>query len=671
MKTLATFVLSFLTVCASASHIVGGEFEIVHLKDYQYRINLIMYFDEVNGLQGNKVQDRFIVAKIFRNADGGFIRDVELGMINITPVTYTQSKCAIPALETSKLFYSTDIILDADTYHDPKGYYIVWERCCRNYTITNIVSKNPNEFPGEAAGQTFFLEFPPVIKNGVQFINSSPQLVYPFSDYACVNRLFYTDFGGIDPDGDSLVYSVVTPFSTHSPDAYPPINPKPYPEVMWRDSYSLQNVFGADPDLVINKNGLATVRPKYITGLFALAIKCEEYRDGLKIGEVRRDYQVLVIDCEEDIPPSIYAITPSGVYTDKPLDVFFDDTAEDSMRCITVHVEDQDVYRLGNPQENVSIKTIPIGFNKDISSFLPVISTASLSPTSPSINFEICFDKCSPIPSGTFQIGIVAYDDACSVPLTDTVVVNVSIKMPAAGCSYQQSIHFGPIADVTFGDPAFSLHASASSGLPVTFLSIDTTVVTVSVTEVTISKPGIAIITATQPGNETFNEAEPVEHSFCVNPLPPVLSIEYSEAGITILSNVDAGTLWYKNGVQISSTSRKSLVVQDAAIYMAAASVDNCLSEPSNSIIIVGTEIPIDQQVEIFPNPVHDRLTIFVPGNEKNKYVTLRNVNGRELVQAPLKHDRAVLNMEAFPAGIYLLQIIKGNNTYVRKVLKD
>jgi hypothetical protein len=669
MKTLAPFILSFLTVYASASHIVGGEFELVHLKEYQYRINLIMYFDEVNGVQANKTQDQVIVAKIFRNSDGGFIRDVRLGMISITRVTYTQSKCAIPALETSKLFYSTEIVLDADTYHDPKGYYIVWERCCRNYTITNIVSNNPNQFPDEGSGQTFFLEFPPVIKNGIQFINSTPQLVYPFSDYACLNRLFYSDFGGIDKDGDSLVYSITTPFSTHTVDAYPPINPKPYPEIIWREPYSLHHVFNGDPDLMIDANGLVTVRPKNVTGLYTMAIKCEEYRDGLKIGEVRRDYQVLVADCEEENPPVIAARTLAGSYNDHMLDVSFDDTVADSLRCIKVRVEDADIYKTG--PENVSIKAIPIGFHKNISSFLPEVSTAILSINSTFAEFEICFDKCPPVSSERFQIGVVAYDDACSVPLTDTVIVNVSIKMPASGCSYPQSIHFDPIADVTLGDAAFSLHASASSGLPVTFSSTDTTLVTVSGAEVTISKPGNAAITATQPGSETFNAAEPVEHNFCVNPLPPVLSVEYSEAGIMIISDIDAGIVWYKNGVQVSAANAESLMVQDAAIYMATASVDNCVSEPSNSIIIVGTEIPLQQQIEIFPNPVHDRLTILVPGNEKNKHMSLRNVNGRELLQTPIKHDRAVLNMEAFQAGIYLLQIIKGNNTYVRKVLKD
>ena len=32
-----------------SSHIVGGEFEMIHLEGFTYRINLIMYFDEVNG----------------------------------------------------------------------------------------------------------------------------------------------------------------------------------------------------------------------------------------------------------------------------------------------------------------------------------------------------------------------------------------------------------------------------------------------------------------------------------------------------------------------------------------------------------------------------------------------------------------------------------------------
>ena len=40
-----------------ASHIVGGEFELRHIEGYQYRLNLLQYFDDVNG---NPEADRAI-----------------------------------------------------------------------------------------------------------------------------------------------------------------------------------------------------------------------------------------------------------------------------------------------------------------------------------------------------------------------------------------------------------------------------------------------------------------------------------------------------------------------------------------------------------------------------------------------------------------------------------
>ena len=80
-----------------------------------------------------------------------------------------------------------------------------------------------------AAGQTFYLEFPPVVKDGQPFINSSPRLFPPLNDYACPRKPYYVDFAGVDDDGDSLVYSLVTPLSTHSIIAIPPLLPAPYP----------------------------------------------------------------------------------------------------------------------------------------------------------------------------------------------------------------------------------------------------------------------------------------------------------------------------------------------------------------------------------------------------------------------------------------------------------
>ena len=37
---------------AWSTHIVGGEFELIHQEDFKYRLNLILYFDQVNGNPG-------------------------------------------------------------------------------------------------------------------------------------------------------------------------------------------------------------------------------------------------------------------------------------------------------------------------------------------------------------------------------------------------------------------------------------------------------------------------------------------------------------------------------------------------------------------------------------------------------------------------------------------
>lgn len=427
MKRILLAILLLLSVPSFASHIVGGEFEIVHLTGYNYRVNLILYFDVLNGSTG--ARDNSVTAIIYRKRDNAYMQAVFFSSPGQTPVQYTQPSCSNGEMVTNKLLYSTTVTLSAGTYNDPQGYYIVWERCCRNYTITNIFSENP-DFSGNAAGQTFYLEFPPVVKDGVQFINSTPRLFPPLSDYACPRRPYYVDFAGVDDDGDSLVYSLATPLSTHTIDAFPPILPRPYPEVRWRSYYNLNNIIGGSPDLRISRDGLLTCTPMQ-QGLFVFAVKCEEYRNGEKIGEVRRDFQMLVVDaCPQAQPPQIKGrkLTDATFTYDDQMNVTFAGVP-DAERCIEVEVSDPDASNASdNFRENVRIKAIPIGFRDNVSSILPDVTRATLVNGSKSI-FQICFEEC-PLQNGPFEVGIVAYDDACSVPLSDTLRITVNIQPP-------------------------------------------------------------------------------------------------------------------------------------------------------------------------------------------------------------------------------------------------
>ena len=411
-----------------ASHIVGGEFEIVHLDGNQYRVSLILYFDELNGNPGAK--DNNFTTAIYRKRDNLLMQNVFFSSYSITNVDYTQPECSNGEIVTSKLVYTTTLNLSDARYNDPEGYYIVWERCCRNYTITNIFSEDP-QAGNRQAGQTFYLAFPPVVKNGQPFINSSPRLFPPLNDYACPRKLYYVDFAGVDDDGDSLVYSLVTPLSTHSADPFPPLLPAPYPEVSWKPPFSLQNILGGLPDLKISDEGFLTATPTQ-QGLYVFAVKCEEFRDGEKIGEVRRDFQMLVVDvCPAAEPPQILGkkLTDADFTFDETMNLTFSNTVADGDRCIVVQVSDPDASKVDDSfQERIRIKAIPIGFKKDVRGILPEITAATLINGSTK-NFQICFDKC-PYINGPFEVGIVAYDDACSLPLFDTLKVTVNIQPP-------------------------------------------------------------------------------------------------------------------------------------------------------------------------------------------------------------------------------------------------
>jgi hypothetical protein len=79
-----------------------------------------------------------------------------------------------------------------------------------------------------------------------------------------------------------------------------------------------------------------------------------------------------------------------------------------------------------------------------------------------------------------------------------------------------QTISLESLLDRQLGGAPFSLSATASSGLPVTFASLTPTVCSVSGTTVTLAAPGTCTITATQSGDATYASAVPVTQSFTV-----------------------------------------------------------------------------------------------------------------------------------------------------------
>ncbi len=89
-----------------------------------------------------------------------------------------------------------------------------------------------------------------------------------------------------------------------------------------------------------------------------------------------------------------------------------------------------------------------------------------------------------------------------------------------------QTISFGALADKKQGDPDFSVSATASAGLPVSFAASGNC--TISGAAVHLTGAGSCTITASQAGNANYNAAASVSRSFTITrpaapPPPPVV----------------------------------------------------------------------------------------------------------------------------------------------------
>ena len=136
-----------------------------------------------------------------------------------------------------------------------------------------------------------------------------------------------------------------------------------------------------------------------------------------------------------------------------------------------------------------------------------------------------------------------------------------------------QTITFAPIADHTLGQGTFTVSATASSGLPVSF-GVTAGPATVSGNTVTLTGSGTVTITASQAGNGTYGPAPLVGRNFNALPdsdapsLPTALVASNVGTGSFVLSwspatdgvGVTAYEVW-RNGVSLGTVPGTSMTV--------------------------------------------------------------------------------------------------------------
>ena len=133
---------------------------------------------------------------------------------------------------------------------------------------------------------------------------------------------------------------------------------------------------------------------------------------------------------------------------------------------------------------------------------------------------------------GSYTVRAYAVDLAANIQ-TSAAVSTFTIDR-------DQTITFGTLANKTYGDTPFSVTATASSGLTVTFSTTTPSVCTsggANGATITIVATGTCTVQADQAGDTTFNAAPSVSQSFTV--IPALVSIAVSPTSPTIEAGTD------------------------------------------------------------------------------------------------------------------------------------
>lgn len=312
-KIVLLFALAFLSMNSFASHYMGGEITWECLSNGKYRFILKLY-RECNGITYNNTESLSIT-----NYSG-------LSSITMTLVTKTDisplcnnggpSIACLPspsvantgAVEewyyTSDASYPTGVTLSG--IPPSQGWIFSHTSCCRN-PCTNIVNSSSLNWYLRAVMYSYNGQ------NANPCFDNSPTFAEKPSTVICTGYPFTYNHNASDKELDSLTYewaqpleAVNSPISSYAA-GYNYLSPLPGPS---------QNV----------NNVPATVNPytgeisftSFTNGAFVTVTKVAAYKCGIKVAEIYREMQIVLLACGNNNPPQVTApfINPTtGLYS--------------------------------------------------------------------------------------------------------------------------------------------------------------------------------------------------------------------------------------------------------------------------------------------------------------------------------------------------------------------
>lgn len=352
---------------------------------------------------------------------------------NAVPGGPSQISCGTGGSGTIERFDFQSVPINISGVPPAQGWAFTYDNFSRNLAIDNLM--NPNTY-----GLTLrAIMFPYLGNNTDPCFDSSPTFLETPSNVICTGTNFKMNHHAYDADGDSLVFefgNALDQISTTSPVFNPPVSPINIPYVAGYAFNQPTPGVTLDPGNIPAQIDGQTGEISFTSntqGNFVVVVKVSAYRCGIKISEVYRETQIVVVSCSGNnlpiITPPFGGLYSTTVYAGQT--VSFNLTATDTDLLQDGSPQTIALTATGN-QFGATFTNAALGCDQPpcavLDATLPGSSTNSISR-----NFTWQTD-CSHLTNTTcgqtgkvFQFVFRASDDFCPAPGVSTATVSITV----------------------------------------------------------------------------------------------------------------------------------------------------------------------------------------------------------------------------------------------------
>ena len=281
-KYIHCIVLLLLSCTVKATHLRAANIFVdrVEGSNTRFVVTLVVYSDDETDFYNG-------------NSTGITIETQQDIYLNDNPIPFVVNKVGVHQTlgkepdKTNKTTFRGEI-----TVPSPNGRYrFKWQGVYRNNGILNLGGDN----------QFLFVESY-ILLNGGGLKNSTPDMLIDPIDKGYVNSVFQYNSGAFDVDGDSLSYELIPVQSGDNNNNGALIGF----DIPGQVSAASSTIGGGGSIQIDPINGTVTWDAPRVAGEYNIAIKINEWRNGVRIGYVIRDMQIIIED--NDLEPPVIEV---------------------------------------------------------------------------------------------------------------------------------------------------------------------------------------------------------------------------------------------------------------------------------------------------------------------------------------------------------------------------